>query len=65
MTKVHIETTPFGPTYRLASGVMEAIDAFADHLSGAKGYFHIGAASEAARHDNWMAREKGELPWPW
>ncbi|WP_158808518.1 hypothetical protein [Beijerinckia sp. L45] len=66
MTKVHIETIPFGPTYRLASGVMEAVDAFADHLSGAKGYFHGagGSASEAARHYNWMAREKGDLPWP-
>jgi hypothetical protein len=68
MTKVHIETIPFGPTYRLASGVMVALDTFADHLTGQKRYFSIGgsSASEAALQErrNWSAREKGELPWP-
>jgi hypothetical protein len=66
MNWVCIETTPFGPTYRLAVGVMDAIDTFADHLSGIERYFHIsgGSTSEAARQENWIAREKRDVPWP-
>lgn len=62
------EVTLFGPTYKLGHGVLVAIDATADHLAGKANYFSINGfgANEAARQEtlNWIAREKGDLPWP-
>ena len=62
------KTVPFGPTYRLASNIVDAIHALADHLSGKDGYFNdLGSGATPAQADgqrDQLAREKGEKPWP-
>lgn len=68
MLEMQEDVKLFGPTYKLGQGVLVAIDTLADHLAMKPHYFSVGGfgANDAARQEtlNWIAREKGDLPWP-
>lgn len=67
MIALHGQVRPFGPVYSLASGVVTAIDALADRLTGQERYFHAGgstASPDRLKEDaRWRAMEEGEVPW--